>query len=479
MSKPLNQTSASATRPSAGQPVSKTAVAAPDVKAADGRSGLLALLKVEQDARDCASVRDLTFLMANETRKLTRARQIFVLMPGPTKSLHVKAISSLSVVDRNAPVVSLIEGVVQKAAAELPGLDSAGILPLHVAGQQTSGSETYPFHHLYWMPLKHGGKTAVGGLVLAREDSWADQDVLVAQRLASTYAHAWTALEGRRRGLTTAARSISRRQLAAGAAVLVALMFVKVPLSALAPVEIVAREPFVVAAPIDGVIDTIAVDPNEPVKPGDLLVKLNDTALRNRFEVANRDADVSAARLKQAHRSAFNDTQGMHEIGIARAELEMKVAERDFAKALLDKTEIHAKRSGMAVYADKRELIGRPVAVGERILEVADPDAVEARISLPVADAITLSPGARVKLFLDSDPLTPWTAAVKRADYKAKVGDSDIVSFRVVATLDADESRPVPRLGVRGTAQISGQDVPLWLYLFRRPLTAVRQWTGL
>ena len=56
--------------------------AAPKPKVADGQAALLALLKVEADARDAASERDLVFLIANETRKLTRARQIFVLRAG-------------------------------------------------------------------------------------------------------------------------------------------------------------------------------------------------------------------------------------------------------------------------------------------------------------------------------------------------------------------------------------------------------------
>lgn len=52
--------------------------------AGDGQlAALLALLRVEQEVRDAASERDLVLLMVNETRKLTRARQIFVAMPGP------------------------------------------------------------------------------------------------------------------------------------------------------------------------------------------------------------------------------------------------------------------------------------------------------------------------------------------------------------------------------------------------------------
>lgn len=445
-------------------------------KVADGQAALLALLKVEADARDASTARDLILVMANETRKLTRARQIFVILPSIGRRLEVEGISSLPAVDRNAPLVNFIEQLI-RAADKAGKLGSVHTLILPAIGTDSVG-DTYPFRELVWMPLVHGSSAPRGGLLLAREDVWAEQDLVIARRLAATYAHAIQALKRPDRNWLRALSRVSRWHAAAALAVIAALSLIPVPLSALAPVEIIARDPFVVAAPIDGVVDAVAVEPNQMVKTGDLLIKLADTTLKNRFEVAAREVQVSEARLKQSNQIAFSDPRGMHEIGIARAELQLKMAERDFAADLLAKSEIRAQRNGIAVYSDKRDLVGRPVAVGERLLEVADAAMLEARIDLPVADAVALSPGARVRLFLDSDPLRPWAASVRRADYKAKVGESEIVSFRVIADLHAESARPLPRLGVRGTAQVSGDNVSLGFYLFRRPITALRQWVG-
>ncbi|MGQ0455522.1 MAG: efflux RND transporter periplasmic adaptor subunit [Hyphomicrobium sp.] len=444
----------------------------------DGQSALVALLKVEAAAREAASERDLLFLIANETRKLTRARQVFVTRKALSGGEHVKAVSSLPSVDRSAPLVQMIEEVIADADA-VGGLAVTSRLDLASAAE-SPGASSYPFRALVWLPLQHLDQPRLGGIVLAREDAWSDSDLIVAKRLAGAYAHALAALSGSRRAARFDALKIKKSSAAIVAAVAAALLLIPVPLSALAPVEIIPRDPFVVAAPIDGVIEEIRVAPNQPVKSGDVIVKMTDTTLRNRVLVAEREVQVADAKLKQANQVAFSDARGLHEIAIARSELSLKLAERDFARDLLDKTEIRAARSGLALYSDKRELIGRPVSVGERILEVADADAVEARVELPVSDAIALAPGGRVKLFLDSDPLRPWAATVKRADYKAHAGENDVMSFRVIATLATDaEARPAPRLGVRGTAQISGDDVPLGLYLFRRPLTAMRQWLGL
>ncbi|MEQ1713991.1 MAG: HlyD family secretion protein, partial [Hyphomicrobium sp.] len=156
----------------------------------------------------------------------------------------------------------------------------------------------------------------------------------------------------------------------------------------------------------------------------------------------------------------------------------LKMAERNYARDMMEQSAVRATRSGIAVFADKRELTGKPVAVGERIMEIADPASIELKIDLPVADAIALKPGARVMAFLDSDPLRPFAGKIDRSDYKARPGEGDVAAFRVIATLASGNRQP-PRLGVRGTAQISGDDVALGFFLFRRPIAAARQWTGL
>lgn len=443
---------------------------------ADPQSGLLALLRVEAEARAASTERDLGFLIANETRKLVRARQIFV-MSGQAGAMQTIAVSSLSAVDRTAPLINWVEGMVNAA---IPKGESADAVELDVNadGGSATGAPgaAYPFRALIALPLRHRAGDLFGAVVLAREQPWSEQDLAIGKRLAGTYAHAWSALALPK--LPHAWRSWSRRKLAAVAVVLAAMAFVPVPLSAIAPAEVVARGALVVATPIDGVIESVAVEPNQAVTAGDILVRLADTTLKNKLEIAEREVTVADARLKQSTQMAFSDPRGMHELGIARAELALKIAERNFARDMLARSVVRATRSGMAVFADKRELTGKPVAVGERIMEIADPSAVELKVELPVADAIALQPGARVLAFLDSDPLRPFAGRVERSDYKARPGEGDIAAFRVIASFQADK-RDLPRLGVRGTAQISGDDVPLGFFLFRRPIAAARQWTGL
>lgn len=110
-------------------------------------------------------------------------------------------------------------------------------------------------------------------------------------------------------------------------------------------------------------------------------------------------------------------------------------------------------------------------------MEVADPDRMQLRIDVPVADAIAVVKGAKVRAFLDSDPLRPAIATVVAASFEARQVEGDALAYRIYASLD---DRPGNiRLGIRGTAQISGDTVLLAYYLFRKPISFMRQRFGL
>ncbi|MEL6736430.1 MAG: HlyD family secretion protein, partial [Pseudomonadota bacterium] len=139
---------------------------------------------------------------------------------------------------------------------------------------------------------------------------------------------------------------------------------------------------------------------------------------------------------------------------------------------------VRASRDGVAVFDKKSDWQGKPVSVGERVIEIADTGSVEAKIDLPVSDSIVLNQGASVRLFLDANPLTPIEGQVTSAGYRAVAGEAGAVSFDVRAGL-SDDLAHLPRIGARGTAQIYGETVSLGFYLFRRPISAARQWLGI
>ena len=89
-----------------------------------------------------------------------------------------------------------------------------------------------------------------------------------------------------------------------------------------------------------------------------------------------------------------------------------------------------------------------------------------------------LNTGASVRLFLDANPLTPLEGEVTSAGDRAVALEGGAMVFDVRADL-SDGLERLPRIGARGTAQIYGETVSLGFYLFRRPISALRQWMGL
>jgi len=84
-----------------------------------------------------------------------------------------------------------------------------------------------------------------------------------------------------------------------------------------------------------------------------------------------------------------------------------------------------------------------------------------------------------VRVFLDAAPLAPLEARVVQAAYKAEADAAGVSSYAVIARPNDEADAAPARLGLRGTARVYGEPVSLLYYLLRRPLTAVRQWTGL
>ncbi len=443
-----------------------------------GRDMAHELVRLEDEMREARSLAELTYFMANAPRILTRARQIYVFALPRKGKPRVRAVTALANLDRSSPTLLWFEHMVRRLERDF-GLDKT--LEFHAdayTSEDNRVAQSYPLREMLWTPLKDMRGRVMGGLLHVRAEPWASADITIAEHWARACAQAWLAVTNRA-GARARMGWLPRTAMAAAIALgIAALGFVPVPMTALAPAEVIPKDPFVVTAGVEGVVDQVLVQPNSKIRKGQPLIRMKDTVLRNRYELARREVAIANARYKKAAQLAFVDMRGRSELAIARAELQLKLAEQDHARSLLERTVVRAKRDGVAFYSDSRELVGRPVAIGERLMDIADPQSSQFRVDLPVSDAIVLEPGARIKVFLDSDPLHPVEAKLIRSDYRAQLGEDQRLAFRLIAEARAEDAKAL-RLGVRGTAQIFAQEVPLAFYLFRRPIAAARQWLGL
>ena len=434
------------------------------------------LLQLEREARHAPDEPALRFITVNRTRSLLEYRQALLVRRGIDGRRRVVAISGVPNVDRNTPFVQWAERLVRQFPQQMDNTGAPrAVTAAEVEAREAGEWPEWSAPHGLWCPLRHGDGDEVGGLWLTREQPWSEAEQLLAGHLADAYGHAWHALECKhaRRRLPRP----SRRALIVTATLAALLLLFPVRQTTLAPAEVVPHDPVVVAAPIKGVIHDFTVKPNQPVKQGQVLFHFDDTEFEANYQVAQKSLSVAQAEYLQATQGAFNDPKSSARTGILRARIQLRTAERDYAQTQLNRTVVTAQRSGIAVYADPDDWLGKPVVVGERIMQLANPADTQLRIDLPVAGAITLPPGAKVVLFLDTDPLHPLHAVVTRAGYEAEPTDSNILAYRLYARFD--KGTVPPRIGLQGTAKLYGSRVVLGYYLLRRPISTLRRWLGL
>ena len=444
-------------------------------------ASLSLLLELEARARSAATEKELEFFIVNETRRLLSYRQAYLFLAShdTRRECTLTTASSVAVIDKTAPFTRWIEAfvadVLDYESIVRPRFIDAAACPEHLK----AGWKEFSLPFVIWCPLMLGDETFVGGLWLARETQWKDNELALCRRLAATYAHALVALVGRKR-IHRTPRSV---RLAAWILIGFVMMVLVKPirLATLAPVEVVARSPVIISSPMDGVVRDIVYPPNTLVNAGDTILLFEDTNLRNEYLLAEKTLAVSNAEYRKLSQGAFEDIRSKAQIGYVRSQVDLHTAEVEYARELLEKAVVKAPESGILIYTDKSDWIGRPVLTGERIMEIADPDRIQLKIELPVRDAIVLEKGAAAEVFLDAAPLHPFSAQLTRTSYKAEISEQDILSFRLYARFkDEDpQQRSVLRIGLRGTAKVYGERVSLFFFLFRRPISYLRQLLGI
>jgi len=436
---------------------------------------LATLTHLEGQVRAAATLEELQFVTVNETRRLVPYDQAVLLCgtDSPGTPYRVVAVSSVAVFDRDAPMLVWLQEVMEAMRNAQPGdapiVVTQGAIPesLHY------GWREFVHGHVLWCPLKHPDGRIMGGLWLERGQAWQENDVTIVQRLAGSYAYAWKALSNR--NIEWTAR-LKRPSLLLTVMALVGVLCLPVRLSTVAPVKVVAKDPVIVSAPMDGVIAEVVVAPNTMVQQDRILLRYDDTNIRNQFLVTQQQLGVARAEHGQAIQSGFGDPARKAEVPLKAAEVALKEIELEYAQDMLGQIEVRAPQSGVLLYTDKSDWVGKPVSVGERIMEIADPGRIELRIDLPVSDALLLREGGEVLAFFDALPLESFPGAVSRSSYHAEVLPGDVLAYRVMA--DLSKLDPRIRIGWQGSAKVYGDKGPLAFLLFRRPFTALRQFLG-
>ena len=135
-----------------------------------------------------------------------------------------------------------------------------------------------------WCPINMDGKI-IGGLWLSRSEEWDKQDINLLEILVDAYAHAMKFFIKKDEHKSWFEKSSKKIKIAL--ALIALLSFTPVSQTVLSPAEVIPVEAYSVNVPVNGVIKKVIVEPNQKVRAGEELFRLDETGLKNKYEIRN------------------------------------------------------------------------------------------------------------------------------------------------------------------------------------------------
>ena len=434
------------------------------------------LISLEKKTREAKSKDELNFIVVNETREIIDYTTSFLLLKSATDKFHINAISDIASIDRTAPLVTFVESVINhKTKKDLKEIESIDLeqFSKKIKKQKPKNIPQY----LLCIPIFSPQRGLQGYLLLARNKNFNDNENELVQHLSRTYGHAYNTFLTNFSIKNFLKKNFTGKKRWITISVIILIFLFPVRMTSTAPVEVVAKNPFLITSPFDGVVKKIIANNNDLTKPGDLLVLLEDIDLLNEFNLAKQSVQVAEKELLRTRQSSFTDNEQKSRLAELVAQVDLKRVELKSAERKLKNSKIYSEKKGVVIVDRKSDWQGKPVAVGEKILTIADPNNIEFLIWLPVKDSIVINQDANTNIFLDINPMSSYKGNIIRSTYEPELSPEEVLSYKLISSFKGN--RDTPRIGLRGTAKVYGNRTILFYYLFRKPITFIRQLIGI
>jgi len=424
-------------------------------------------------ACSCQRKKSLRFLILNETVELVDYDRalLFDLRDAKPKLLGV---SGQATVSKESEQLNDIQGLITDIAhpAKIQILDENSF---------GKGNETFSkfqsdgaVSSVVWVPIIFEGEFLLG-LWLERWNKpvWEEEELQVLHYLAPGYAAAWKHFSKRFRFIP----KISKAALIfTGLILFFALFLVPVPLRMVAPCEIVPKNPYLVTAPLNGIIEEMLVNPGQVVEKGNLLFVYDKRVPEQELNVARKQVDIAESQLTRVMTLGVRDPKALTETAVWQLELQKEKIKLELAEYQATQLEVKAAVNGVTSFENPDEWRGKPVQIGERIMLITDPNQTKVKIWLAEADNIKIDRNKPVKVFLNIDPATTHRAKLRYVAEYSEISEKGVPSF--TAEAEWIEQPEDVKIGVKGTAILYGKRVTLIYWILRKPMDAFRRLVG-
>ena len=219
-------------------------------------------------------------------------------------------------------------------------------------------------------------------------------------------------------------------------------------------------------AEVAAVVFQVLKENGEPVRAGDLLIRLDDTSIRDSLTSAEEAVRASTQSMEQAERQFQRlktlQAQGMSSMqALEDAEVRRNNAQSDLvaakarvvaARQQLRRTEVRAPFDG--VVSERKASAGDTAAVGKELVKVIDPRSMRFE-GLVSADRMhELKFGQPVNFRVNGFPQSDFMGTVKRVDAAANATTRQVEV--IVAFADAAKAPRVAGLFAEGRVETGG-----------------------
>jgi len=445
----------------------------------ESQSGLATILHLARSARNAESADELEYVLVNQTHQLIPYRQAVYW----SATDGVVGLSGVVAADANTPYVQWLKRFFADIRNRQAGKPTK---PLVIDLTNWNASDTTWQDWLPAMvlviPIAERKGFAGGFLMLARDKGFMPVEInflqewleiwvseYISRKVVSHSQSLWQHLKLRWQG-------IGYRQRGLAALVIIILMF-PVRLTVLAPADLIPANPSYIRAPMDGVIEQLAVVPNQRVSVGQELFRFDGMSLQSRLALAERELSTTQAEYRRLGQRALYEAESKAELNVLQSQLAERQVNVDYLRSLNQRAVVSSPIEGLVLLEDPTAWIGRPVTTGEKVMVVADESQVAIEAWLSPGDVIDFPHDATSELFLTNNPLTSLAGKVEFISLQPELRPEGYYAYRVRADLtQRDES---VRIGLKGTLKLHGDRVPLIYWMMRRPLASFRAWVGI
>ncbi|HFD87410.1 MAG TPA: HlyD family efflux transporter periplasmic adaptor subunit, partial [Gammaproteobacteria bacterium] len=250
---------------------------------------------------------------------------------------------------------------------------------------------------------------------------------------------------------------------------------ITVPFQLQAPAQVEGAVQRILSAPNDGFIKMVHVRPGDHVQKGQVLVELEDDALKLEY----RKLEGEIAQLKSAYGTALA-SRDRAELSVAIAKIDEARARQALIQQQLKKVQLTAPFDALVIDGDLTQALGSPVNEGDKLLTLAPENDYRVILDIDERDIKYLQQKQLGKLTLAASPEDQFEIEIQQITPMAQVKDGHNV-FPARAKL-IDGPIALLRPGMEGVSKIRIADHSLLWTLARRSIDWAQfklwVWTG-